>query len=185
MFQHHCLAHTSGDNSHNDENVLPANDENIRTADPPYDVANEGHDADFDVDSMSDRSDADSILSCNNIIEEDLSPFDMTSEAVNLLADPAIAYNDYVTVSIDAYGELKPKSMRVSDYIYHPKALTQLCLWDFLSMTNKIYTNCKSGSCSDGIDSNAESSRHWDERISAPESFSLNHLLSDITECMY
>ena len=174
----HCLPDADVDDLHPSESVL-ANEDDVHANDPASTSINDGHHSDAESDSTSDILDVRSALSFDDLIldESPLSSVDLTDPLCDLLANSAIQCNEYVMVTIDSQGQLKPKAMTVSDYLYHPKAMLHLCLWDFLTMTKKIHLSRKSTSTPDDFDS--------DNGLSLHEGASIDMASIDIMESMY
>ena len=62
--------------------------------------------------------------------------YDNVDNPNDLLTDPLISCNDYVTVSVDQSGLLIPTAGCIADYIYRPECMQNMCLWDFLTYTD-------------------------------------------------
>ena len=84
---------------------------------------NDGHEFVLDSISPSDQSDVPYVFSRADAILNEASPDDRSDPQSSIFADPTIECNKYITVSIDAHGQLKPKATTVSDYIYWPNTM--------------------------------------------------------------
>jgi hypothetical protein len=186
----HCLPDTQTNQEEvlGDEDPLINTDEELSATNALPHAANEDPESDSHSNSSSDIdiSEGDSITSCDYPNHEE----GLSDGALNHLAHPAFQCNEYVTVSFDTNGVLKPKASTVCDYIYRPKEMLSLCLWDFLSMTNKIcLTHCTSTLTADDIDdaenSDTETSKSSNDGRLSLESVSSDEPVLNVIEGMY
>ena len=140
---------------------------------------NDGHESDSSSEPTSVQSDTPQALPWDDAVDDKSGRVDSS-----IFADPTLECNEFITVSIDAHGQLKPKATTVSDYIYRPKAMQPLCLWDFLSMTSKILSAHMSTLAADDIDDDDDSVMS-DDGSTSGEHVPPHSSFIDILECMY